>query len=203
MLFTCNGCQQMFCSRHVNEHQQDLALILDQITQDHDLIYEESCHLRENQSTLEQIDQWERHSVRIIRETAERIRSDFHQWHEETTRHITEECSSVAKQIRTAKDVEGYTEINLDQWKQRLMSLRALIGSMKNSPLVEENNVPIKWIRLKTNPDLDSRSKEDLKSSEPIIAREEQPRRSSTSNIYVRKPRPRPTNPRDPECKQQ
>ncbi len=35
-IFTCRGCQKDFCMRHANEHQQELAKQIDELSLDHD-----------------------------------------------------------------------------------------------------------------------------------------------------------------------
>jgi len=47
-ILICDGCQQTFCVKHVNEHRQELANQLDGIMQEHDLLQQSLADHRAN-----------------------------------------------------------------------------------------------------------------------------------------------------------
>ena len=150
-LFTCSGCQQMFCVRHVEEHQRDLAVDFDQVIQEHDFIQEETTQIEESHTFAAEIDEWERRSIQIIQETAERIRLDAAQLQEKTRNLIKQESSALATDLIKAKEEETYTEAELNAWKAKLKEIRKSLDSFKKIGVIEEKQVPIRWIRLQDN----------------------------------------------------
>ena len=80
-ILKCEGCLQIFCRQHVNEHRNLLSHQLDEIVLGHDTLQQtiatENEQEKNRQSLLEQIDKWERDSIVKIERTAEELRQQI------------------------------------------------------------------------------------------------------------------------------
>ena len=68
----CIGCLQEFCFHHFVEHQQQLSKQLDEIEQHRNLL--QQIINPQDDSLIQQVDQWERESIEKIKQTAQEIR---------------------------------------------------------------------------------------------------------------------------------
>jgi hypothetical protein len=77
-IFRCEGCLQVFCRKHLNEHRDLLSHQLDEIVLEHDTLQQtivENKSTKNNQHpVLKQIDEWEKNSIRKIQQLAEEAR---------------------------------------------------------------------------------------------------------------------------------
>ncbi len=77
-ILKCEGCSQIFCRKHVNEHRDMLSHQLDEIVLEHDtiqqMITEQNDQENNHHSLLDKIDKWEKDSIVKIQQTAEEVR---------------------------------------------------------------------------------------------------------------------------------
>jgi hypothetical protein len=132
--FTCHGCQQDFCEDHINIHHQSSIKQMDDLLNDHqqlqqmigDYINEPCQH-----PLIQQIDKWERQSIRKIQQTAHDGRTQIFNV---ISDHI----------MKIKKSLENLTEI-LDQVRndEKLMELvlqqgRETVDRLKNDLITPE-----------------------------------------------------------------
>ncbi len=77
-IFKCEGCSQIFCRKHVNEHRENLSHQLDEIVLEHDTLQqtlaEQNDQDTNRHSLLRQIEEWEKDSIIKIQQAAEETR---------------------------------------------------------------------------------------------------------------------------------
>ena len=76
-IMKCEGCAQSFCYNHMLNHRQELHNQLDEIEVTRDLFKQtltEQTNDPQKYSLIQQIDKWERDSIRTIQRTAEEER---------------------------------------------------------------------------------------------------------------------------------
>jgi hypothetical protein len=77
-IFRCEGCIQVFCRKHLNEHRDLLSHQLDEIFIQHDTLQQTIHENKDKQNSqhpiLKQIDKWEIDSIMRIQQMAEEIR---------------------------------------------------------------------------------------------------------------------------------
>lgn len=137
-LFTCDGCKQMFCSRHVVEHRQELDLRLESVVQEHDLIQQECSQLTQDQPVLRKIDVWEQISTRKIQQAANQLRAECRQLYQTGNESVKRDCSKLGQRLRHAREQEDYAESELIAWGEALSQLRSYLESMKTIDIVPE-----------------------------------------------------------------
>ncbi len=78
--FKCEGCSEIFCTKHVAEHRQTLNQQLDEVIIEHDtfqqtIMEDQNCY----QPLLVYINQWEQKSIDKIRLSAKEMREKVSQ----------------------------------------------------------------------------------------------------------------------------
>lgn len=80
-ILKCEGCLQIFCRKHINEHRDMLSQQLDEIVVQHDTLQQMIINKYDQEdnhySLLNQIDQWEKDSIIKIQQTAEETRQQI------------------------------------------------------------------------------------------------------------------------------
>ncbi|CAF0937630.1 unnamed protein product [Adineta ricciae] len=147
-LFTCDGCQQMFCARHVGEHRQELGTELENAMQEYNCIQEQSNQLTFDRSVLEKIDAWEKRSLDKIKQAAEKVRGDFHRWCRDSHDRIKNECTELGTALASAHNRDDFSESELDKWKKTLNDLKTKLQSITKVSIVEDRQMPINLIKM-------------------------------------------------------
>ena len=147
-LFTCDGCQQMFCGRHVSDHRQELGLQLEVAMQNYDLIQQELSQVQPNQRILEKIDAWEKQSIQKIHELAETNRTEFYKWHQNTNDQIKKESNALGNNLRVARETDDFSEPDLTKWYQLLNNLRTKLESMTKVDIIVDTRACVNGIKI-------------------------------------------------------
>ena len=127
-VFLCQECSQNFCWTHLNKHRQSLGEQLDQIETDHNEFRQKLIDKKtnaENHSSIQQIDQWGKDSIQIIKQTADQCReklfSDINKFYSD----LENELNDLAEQIKHVREENEFNEIDLNHLKQKLTKLQA------------------------------------------------------------------------------
>lgn len=80
-ILRCEGCVQVFCRKHLNEHRDALGHQLDELVLEHDTlqqkIVENNNKSNKQHPALREIDQWEKESIAKIQRLAEEARNEL------------------------------------------------------------------------------------------------------------------------------
>ena len=134
--FSCDGCGQSFCLKHVAEHRQELIRQMDLIEQEHDILHEELFNQAKKQDEHEifhRIDRWEKESIEKIQQTADKSRRTLKQILESVADYGQKSLNKVLVKLRRARESDDFFENDLDRWMQYINRLRAEVKSMANS----------------------------------------------------------------------
>jgi hypothetical protein len=148
-LFTCQGCQKDFCTRHVSEHRQELGKQMDELILDHDRFRQnliEQTTSPQLQPMMKQIDQWEEESIDKIHRIANDVRKQLQNKLNEHTAKLTEKLTNIADELRTASEDDDFLETDLKQWMEKLNRLRKDLSNPPNIEIQQENNTVIHFI---------------------------------------------------------
>jgi len=79
-IFKCEGCTQVFCRKHVNEHRDTLSQQLDEIVFEYDNLQQTIAENKNQQGNVrsnplvQQIDRWENDAIEKIKKAAQEAR---------------------------------------------------------------------------------------------------------------------------------
>jgi hypothetical protein len=134
--YPCGGCSQNFCLNHLADHHQALGKQLDEVEDRRNLFRETLSKLKTNPKEhplIQQINQWERDSMKKIRQTAEEARQLLVQ---HTTRHIDkieDKLAKLTEQLKETRQEDDFNEIHLIQLEERLAQLE---GELTKPPTI-------------------------------------------------------------------
>ncbi len=134
--FSCDGCGQSFCLKHVTEHRQELNYQMDNIEQEHNIIHLELLNQKEKQNEHEifnRIDQWEKESIEKIHQIADESRTTLKQILDSILDYGHKSLKKVSLKLHRARESDDFFENDLHRWMQQLNHLRAEIECMSNS----------------------------------------------------------------------
>ncbi|CAF3431851.1 unnamed protein product [Rotaria sp. Silwood1] len=140
-LSKCRECSKLFCYSHLVDHRDELRKQLDEIGSTCDLLRQSLVEQRfqlQNQSSIQQIEQWERHSINKIRQTAEEAKQLILR---STTTHIAEiqrQLDKLTDQLRQTSRNDN-CGIDLSQWKLELAKLTEALYKPPNFYAIEDS----------------------------------------------------------------
>ncbi|UJR35714.1 hypothetical protein I4U23_028464 [Adineta vaga] len=141
--FSCDGCQQSFCLKHVAEHRQELISQMDNIVLEHDITNEDLVNRTKNQSKhllFERINQWEKESIDKIEHVANESRAQLNQILDNIIDHGKKELNKLSTKFYRARECDDFFENDLARWTQDLNHLRAEIECMTNNINIVNDN---------------------------------------------------------------
>jgi hypothetical protein len=135
----CIGCLKDLCHNHLNEHREQLGQQLDEIEANRTMFQEslaEQMKKPQDNPLIQQIDIWERDSIKKIKETADTAKQSLIQQISEHYKQIDMKLNTLATQLRESREDNDFNEIVLRQYQDQLVRLRT-----------EPINLPIVSIR--------------------------------------------------------
>ena len=122
----CGGCMEDFCRPHMKDHQQELDKQLEEIEMNRDLFREaltQQSQKPDNRTYIQQIDQWEKKSIKIIQETAHQARQTVLQGTNEHTGELETKLNKLTNRLRESREEDNFNEIDLRQFQEQLDKL--------------------------------------------------------------------------------
>jgi predicted nucleic acid-binding Zn-ribbon protein len=132
----CGGCQQWYCNKHYNEHQEELVKEMDDIAKKHDELH---SHLTMDNMNIEhpflvRTNEWEERSIHRIRTAANEARTKLKQSLDQIKEETKALLSLVADELKSGRESEEYTEVELKRWMDELETLKQ---HLLNPPEIE------------------------------------------------------------------
>ncbi|CAF1552976.1 unnamed protein product [Rotaria sp. Silwood1] len=140
-IFRCEGCLQVFCRKHLNEHRDFLSHQLDEIAQEHDILQQTILENQDKQTNdlpiFKQIDQWEKLSIEKIQQIAEEARIQAKELTSLQT--VSKELHELAERLGKARIDDDYVETDLQTWTNMLEKLKDDVNTFSSSIYMQEN----------------------------------------------------------------
>jgi len=157
-IFTCDGCQQSFCRKHSEEHRQELAIQMDSVGQEHDILQRDINRDVGTHPLLSRIDIWERESIYKIQQVANKARADLNQLIGEKKQELKTTMGRLTNELQSSRESEDYTELDLKKWIDQLNELRQDLEQSVNTYLVDDDGQRsvIRLIKVKNSQQLRS-----------------------------------------------
>ena len=150
-IYKCQGCSQLFCPKHSNDHRNELNKQLEEITMTHDLVQQtlnQQTEDPQNRPLIQQINQWEKKSIDLVRKTAEKLRQELLDGVTQDITQIKQNLQSLSNELREGREENDFSEIDLRQWTQRLEQLKSELLNPTTITLQEDSISLINNIRI-------------------------------------------------------
>jgi uncharacterized phage infection (PIP) family protein YhgE len=137
--YKCEGCSQNFCVNHLAHHHQALGKQLDELEDTCNIFREKFIEQKtnpQNHPLMQQINTWERDSIKKIQQTAEEAREILAIHTPEHINKIENKMTQLTEQLKETRQENDFNEIGLNQLKERLTQLE--------EELVKPSNISIK-----------------------------------------------------------
>jgi len=122
----CGGCLQEFCFNHSIDHRQELSKQLDEVEVNRDLfrqtLTEQTTDSRKH-ALIEQINDWERDSIKKIQQTAEEERQKLLKYTIEHVKQTEVDLNKLTDELRQSREENDFYETDLRQWNEELTRL--------------------------------------------------------------------------------
>ncbi|CAF2371840.1 unnamed protein product [Rotaria sp. Silwood2] len=126
---TCNGCQQTYCINHFNEHRQELANQMENIGQKRDLLRQTLDENITEHPLFCQINTWEQESINKIHIAADTARAELRELLDQTKTELEKSINQLTEELRSSREFDDYTEMDIKKWTQQLRKLRKTLKS--------------------------------------------------------------------------
>jgi hypothetical protein len=140
--FRCGGCLEEFCRKHLEDHRQELHKQFDEIEVNRDLFRQSLTEYIEepnNHIMMQQINQWERNSIKKIRQTAEEARQIVLKNTDTYSRQLETKLDHLTNQLRESREEDDFNEINLRQFQEELKQLTHELTKPANISIREDS----------------------------------------------------------------
>jgi hypothetical protein len=151
--FNCEGCREIFCTKHSLEHRQELCTRFEQLMTEHNVILQQMNDKKQQNESLKKdfscrIDAWENNMIEEVRERAKQVRQQLDEFI--NNRDITIICriQPLADEIRTRYEKEDFFERDIERIKQTInqvqQEVNQSIQEFDNELYIEPNH-RINW----------------------------------------------------------
>jgi hypothetical protein len=147
----CGGCLEEFCTKHLEEHQQELNKQLDKIEVNRDLFRQsltEQIEKPSNHTLIQQIDQWEHDSIKKIQQTADEARQILLRNTREYIHPVEIKLNKLTNELRQCREENDFNEINLRQFQEELKQLTKELNKPSHISIREDSKPFISKISI-------------------------------------------------------
>ncbi|CAF1175080.1 unnamed protein product [Rotaria sordida] len=147
----CAGCLQEFCYNHSSDHRQELNKQFDKVEVSRNLFRQKLTQQTidpQKHPLIQQINDWERQSIKKIRQTAEEARQILLQ---HTIGHITKieiDLNKLTNQLKQSREKNDFYETELHHWNEELKQLEKELNKPSNIHLREDSRLLINKISV-------------------------------------------------------
>ncbi|CAF3424741.1 unnamed protein product, partial [Rotaria sp. Silwood2] len=138
----CEGCSKIFCYNHFVGHRQELNKQLDEVEVTRDVFWQslsEQISKPQNHILVQKINDWERDSIQLIRQTADEVRKLLQK---HIAKHITDieiKVNKLTDQLRQSRQENDFIETDLHRWKNQLIQLTDELNKPSNITIRQDS----------------------------------------------------------------
>jgi len=152
----CEGCQDIFCIKHIMEHRKELSTKLNHHLLKHNDILKQLLDKEEEKESskkdiLSRINQWEKYMIERIRYKAELARERLDQLIDNDEKAIIKNAKELIKEIKKKDKTGDLLEEDIEQLKQSITDVKKTIDELTQQSDVElyiEPSYMIDWNHL-------------------------------------------------------
>jgi hypothetical protein len=141
-IYKCEGCSRIFCPKHSIDHRNELNVQLEEVAVTHDLVQQTLIQQEQDPQQhplLKKINQWEKKSIDIIRQTAEKARNELLKGATRYTTEVKQKLQILSNELRQGREDNDFSEIDLRKWTQKLEELKTELLNPVNITIREDS----------------------------------------------------------------
>lgn len=121
----CFGCQQILCTKHYNEHRQEINRRMEEVGEFHDRLHQQLVDEKSGPHPIVSlIDKWEKNSIETIRQWADEARAEFQSHFVKHKKKFQDFLEKLYQEMCDCRESEDYTEIEINKWQKELQKLK-------------------------------------------------------------------------------
>ena len=135
--------QKDFVNKHLKDHENELELELDQIENERNIFRQalsEQIEQPNNHDLIQEINQWEQHSIDKIQQTAEENRQFIFTQMNKHFEKIEIDLNLLTNEIKEIRHESDFNELNLIDLRNKLEILQKKLNNPENISLKEDNS---------------------------------------------------------------
>ena len=136
----CSGCQQWFCIKHFNEHRQELAIEMDHVGEEHNLLQRDLSQNNHEHDLLSHVNDWEQKSIAKIQTTAEQVRIDIQKYLDNNKQQRRTFLDRLTDELKASLQSDDYIETDLKKWLEQLKEIRKMLENPSNIQIIDDND---------------------------------------------------------------
>ncbi|CAF0758708.1 unnamed protein product [Adineta steineri] len=182
----CSGCSKDFCFQHLTEHRQILHRQLDEIINDHDQFQQTIIQQKQNllnSSLIQQINQWETNSIKIIQEIAEECRETVMKLTRKSISDLEKKFIELSKKLKEIREENEFNEIDLNHFQLKLTQITEELLPPSNISIRQDSQEFIKKISVISSFDEPPTTKGASSDSWKSKSRPDQPNRDEKRGL--------------------
>lgn len=137
-IFNCQGCSQNFCRNDLIKHIEILNEQLDKIENNRDEFREKFLD-EKNDLFIQEINQWEENSIKIIKQTADYCREKLINYKNKLNIKLENRLNDFTKNIQEIRQDNEFNEMDLDQLKEKFQKLKEEFDQATNISVKQES----------------------------------------------------------------
>ncbi|CAF0936623.1 unnamed protein product [Didymodactylos carnosus] len=124
--FSCAGCKEFFCAKHVINHRQALLTDLNLISDDHNTLLNQINDFNQLSAAnlLEKIDQWTEDTIQEVIMAADQARTHVRHLINERKVELRKKVQVISSELRTRRETDDYFEDDLTRLKKQIQEIR-------------------------------------------------------------------------------
>lgn len=147
----CEGCLQIFCYDHFNNHRQEFHQQFQEIQNKYDLLREELNKVKDDprkHSFIQEIDQWESNAIELIQKSAQTCREKVLEQTDGHFKQMVVALTGLKDQIAKLGKENDLNEIDLNFLRERLRQLDKEFNRIPNMTIAEDSTILVRNLSI-------------------------------------------------------
>ncbi|CAF1559353.1 unnamed protein product [Adineta ricciae] len=124
IIYPCRGCSKEFCFEDLTKHLRNLNEDFNTIVNDYDQFREQINQKQPVSSSMKQIDQWEKKSIELIQQTAQRYRNILIEKERKGLDKLRRKFDEITEKMKKVQKENEFNEMDLNYFKDQLMEMK-------------------------------------------------------------------------------
>jgi hypothetical protein len=133
----CNGCNQILCFKHINEHKEELENELEELINKENQFENDLSKIDDSHYLFNHIDQWKKESIQQIKQIANQAKQDLRQLINQSNQQLLIHSQQIKENLRLLKESQDLSEIQLNKLSNQFNHLKKQIDSIQ---LIKSSN---------------------------------------------------------------